>query len=268
MSTQRSVQRYTSVTTITKNGVPKGDALVGWAVKQTVNYALDNLDMLTMLLQKQKREEAAKLLRDARWTTLRKAATRGTDLHEYVDQMALGLDPTPPEGLNPGFVEQYQRFLAEHDVAYEMSEAAVFNHTYRYAGTLDSIAVVDGVRVLLDIKTTDKGPGEGARPPYPEIALQLAAYRHAEYVQVGAHRVTTKTDRYYEWNPEATHVEMPQVDGSLALVISPVDYTLTPVRTDADVFSAFLYVREVARFQLEDSKTVLGPPITAKREGA
>lgn len=262
-------ERLWSVTTLIKEGVPKGDALTGWAVKVTANYALDRHAMLGGMLAEGAREEAYRLLSGARWNTLKTAAARGTDLHEYVEKKALGLDPTLPEGLNPGFVEQYERFLAEHEVAYEMAEAAVFNRTYRYAGTLDSIARVDGVLVLLDVKTTDKGPEAKSRPPYPEIALQLAAYRHAEYVRVGvAERVTESRKRYYVYDPDATYVEMPPVEGALALVISPVDYTLTPVRTDQDVFDVFLHAREIARWSLEGSKTVLGAPVTATREGA
>jgi hypothetical protein len=54
---------------------------------------------------------------------------------------------------------------------------------------------------------------------------------------------------------------MPEISGGLALVISPDDYQLVPVRIDDEVWRAFLAVREVARFQLDTANRVLGPPI-------
>ena len=51
---------------------------------------------------------------------------------------------------------------------------------------------------------------------------------------------------------------MPQVDGALGLHLTPLGYRLIEVRADRDVFAAFLYAREVFRWQQETSKTVLG----------
>ena len=52
-------ERLWSVTTLIKEGVPKGDALTGWAVKVTANYALDKHAMLGGMLAEGARDEAA-----------------------------------------------------------------------------------------------------------------------------------------------------------------------------------------------------------------
>ena len=57
---------------------------------------------------------------------------------------------------------------------------------------------------------------------------------------------------------------MPKVEGAFALVISPVDYVFVPVRIDDEVWRAFLAIREVARWNLDISRKVFGPPVTAR----
>jgi len=48
------------------------------------------------------------------------------------------------------------------------------------------------------------------------------------------------------------------VDGALCLHLTPEAYRLIEVRADDAVFAAFLYAREVYRWSIETSKTVLG----------
>src|SRR3990172_181392 len=62
------------------------------------------------------------------------------------------------------------------DLGTAVPEASVFNRTERYAGTLDAIATIGGRTLVIDVKS-----GKGV---YPETALQLAAYRWAEFVGV------------------------------------------------------------------------------------
>ena len=50
----------------------------------------------------------------------------------------------------------------------------VYSRTFGFAGTLDAICTIAGRRGLLDIKTGRSGV-------YPEVALQLAAYAHADF---------------------------------------------------------------------------------------
>jgi hypothetical protein len=101
-----------------------------------------------------------------------------------------------------------------------------------------------------------------SRPPYPEIALQLVAYSRAEMLGVNAAQMYEKNRRrYYTWDPALHYEPMPELGGALALVVSPADYRLIPVRTDDEVWRSFAHVRETARWQLDISQRVLGPEV-------
>lgn len=258
-------ERLWSVTTLLKEGLPK-PALMGWGVKVTAEYAVDNLDMLQAVAAKD-RDAALKLVKDARWRKSSEAAARGSDVHRAAEQLAYGETPEVEPDIMP-YVEQYARFLEEHRPTFELAEATVYNLTYHYAGTLDAIVTVGGRKCVLDMKTTPKRPGE-TRPPYPEVAQQLAAYRHAELVGLNpASEVTYGGRRYYQFDTDTATTPMPETDGALCLVVSPHDYKLATVRTDDEVWTAFLHTREVARWQLSTSQKVIGPNVTPQEVAA
>jgi len=107
-----------------------------------------------------------------------------------------------------------------------LAEAPVFNRTQHYAGTLDGVVEIGGRTLVLDVKTS-------ARGIYPEIGMQLAAYRFAEFVGL----------------PDGSEQAMPATDGAVALHL-PDDgtYELREIQADEETFRSFLYVREVYRF--------------------
>lgn len=252
--------RLWSVTTLIKLGMGTSDALVNWAVNTTSEYALDNVDALTQL----DREAALDVLKRARYRKSGKAMARGTDIHKAAEGLALGAPIAVEPDVQP-YVDQYQRFLEEHQPEFLMAEAPVYSPSRFYAGTLDAVMLLDGQRVVCDIKTTDRGPNsEKSRPPYPEVALQLAAYRRAEVVGVMSEMRYASGKRYYLFDPEAQHEPMPETDGGVCIVISPEDYMLVPVRTDEEVFRCFIAARECARFSVDVSKRVFGPPISRR----
>lgn len=264
-----------SATTLISNGAPK-PALVGWAAKMTAEYALDNLDVLGPLAKKD-RDGALKLLTGARFAKLNRASGRGTDVHAALEQIALGVEPRV-DGEAAPYVEQFRKFLAEHKPEYLLAEAPVYNPEHNYAGTLDGVVmfaqpIKDGKAgpFVLDVKTTDKPPGGRARrPPYPEVALQLTAYRRAKLVGLDAAvKVESRSDRFYSFDPDNTRVEpMIECEGGLCLVVSPFDYQLVPIRTDELVWRAFLSVADSARWTLETSKQVIGRPIAPPAQEA
>jgi len=268
--------RLWSVTTITKEGLP-APALQHWAANTTAEWAVDHLAALNALMQdgSADREAAVELVKKARYRSSGKAALRGTRVHNLAEKRAYGEEPLQVDPSVVPYLDQYDRFLADHRPQFEMAEAPVYNLRYHYAGTLDAIVRFPASALvgpmLLDMKTTDKHPNVleegGSRPPYPDIALQLVAYRMAELVGVGpAHMTTWGGRRYYQFPGEEGCVPMPETAGALALVVSPYDYTLTPVRTDDEVWETFLYVREVARWSLDISQRVLGPQIAPAKE--
>lgn len=257
-------QRLWSVTTLIGAGVPK-EALVGWAARVTAERAYDKAAVLDAYRQDNDRDAAIKWLTDARWEKTGTAALRGTNVHSLIEQYALGQQPDVPPELEP-WNEQVLRFLHDHQPVFEAAEAPVYNLSFSYAGTMDMILMVDGHRVIVDAKTTDKLPDARSRPPYGEVALQLCAYSRAELVGVSPAVMRTHSGRrYYEYDPALEYLPMPELDGAFALVVSPVDYQFVPVRVDDEVWRAFLAAREVARWQLDTSRRVFGPNITSSK---
>lgn len=258
-------QRLWSVTTLIGAGSPK-EALVGWAARVTAERAYDKLQTLTAMRGDDDRAAAIKWLTDARWETTKSAALRGTNVHSIIEAYALGQTPDVPAEIEP-WHQQVLRFLDDHQPTFEAAETSVFNLTLGYAGTMDMILNVGGRRCIVDAKTTDKGPDARSRPPYDEVALQLAAYSRAEQVVIGQSPDTVQrkvgSRRYYIYDDQYEYQPMPELDGAFALIISPVDYLFVPVRIDDEVWRAFLAVREVARWKLDTAKRVFGPTVTA-----
>lgn len=250
-----------SVTTLIKMGLGTNPALVNWAVRTTAEYAIDNQAAWAPLATAD-RDAAVKVLADARWQKSGKAAARGSDVHRAAEQIALGLVPEVEPHIVP-YVEQYRRFLETHEPTFLMSEAPVYNVTQHYAGTTDGVLELDGRPLIFDIKTTDKDLDAKSRPPYPEVALQLAAYSRAELVGLLSEKREVNYARYYVYDQDQHHEPMPPVDGAVCIVVSPFDCRLIPVRIDDDVYRTFLHVRECARWSVDTSRRVIGPEITA-----
>ena len=257
-------QRLYSVTSLIKLGLGTGDALVNWNARTVAEAAFDKVKTLGSFVEDGDRAGAVKWLMDSRWQKSGQAAARGTDVHRAAEQLALGQEPQVEEHILP-YVEQYGRFLSEHEPTFLMSEAPVYNPTYGYAGTLDGIMRLDGQDVVFDIKTTPHSPdSDRARPPFPEVALQLTAYRRAQLVGVLSEQRYAAGKRYYIFDPEAQHEKMPWTSGAVCIVVSPFDYQVVPVRTDDVVWTVWRHVLETARWQVETSRSVFGPVIAPR----
>lgn len=253
-----------SVTTLLQ-GCPK-PALVYWSAKVVAEFAVANRTTIDAMLggvalrvpKDRKKgdgseigvvsdpdavQAAVEYLKSAPWRDRDRKANVGTAVHQEIEAYILGT-PRPevaPE-LRP-YLDAFHRFLTDYQPEFEMSEGTVWNRTESYAGTLDWIAriTVRGVPVtiLADTKT--------GKDIYPEVALQLALYRNAEFVLM----------------PDGSEVPMPRVDGAVVLHLCPErpeGYRLIPVQTDEAVFRSALYVREVFRWIDEAQKGVLGLP--------
>lgn len=213
-------QKVPGVTTILSKGLPK-PALVNWAARTAAEYAVDNWPMLNDLPV----SERLDMIRRAPDATKNAAALRGTKLHDAAERLiAEGTVDVEPDQVP--LVENYTRFLSDWDVKAEYVESAVYNVTHGYAGTLDLIATLaDGRRWLLDIKTS-KGV-------YGDMALQLAAYRYAEFL----HDDDTEGP---------TDLAMPQVEAVGIIHVRADDYDLVPLTAGPAEFRSFLYIAQVA----------------------
>ncbi|WP_205327023.1 hypothetical protein [Glycomyces sp. YM15] len=102
----------------------------------------------------------------------RAAAARGTRVHHAAEKFlrhGTGGIAAPDIA---GYMRAFLDWHREVQPVPVLIEQSVANRTWRYAGTVDLIADIDGVRTLLDFKT--------GRSLYVEVALQLDAYRNAE----------------------------------------------------------------------------------------
>ncbi len=267
----RRGRNYWSVTTIIKGGLP-APALQHWGMRAVAEYAVANHRQIAAMLgavtlrKAEGRAEPALIerlrglfgagetepvyvisdpdaiastvdwLKNAPYRESRRKMDIGTAVHAIVEATILERPiPAPDPELAP-FVAQFEAWRTAFSPTFEMSEASVFSDAESYAGTLDIIAVVGGRRLLIDTKT-----GKGV---YPEAALQLAAYAHADFVGLA----------------DGTDEPMPKVEGGAVLHLRPDGYAFVPVRIDDDVFRAFLFAREVFRWCEETSRGVIGEP--------
>jgi hypothetical protein len=258
---------FVSVTTII--GALDKPALLYWAAEQTASAAISAAKSLLARVQEDGEEAVIKWLRDARFRRPkgeRSAAELGTEVHAACEEYALtGIRPVTDDEVRP-FLDRFDEWLQKWQPVYEAVETTVYSPTYGYAGTLDAMAQIDGQRVIVDYKTSRKSVDSQGKPtkPYPEVALQLAAYRFAEVAATWRPRRYEKfRRRYYLLGAEerVVSVPVPEVDGAIAIHISPEHCDAYPIRCDEPVFDAFLYVLEAFRWTNDLAKTVVGSPL-------
>lgn len=227
-------ERVPGVTTIVGDGMPK-PALLNWAGEATAEYAVDNWDALAPLPL----TERLKKIKGGRYEKRDAASNKGTAVHAMAERLIAGEKVTVPDELT-GYVDACVHFLDDFDVRAVHVEAVVYSETQRHVGTCDLIADVllpdmpeyehigrdaDGYsRGLLDWKTSKSGI-------FGDVALQLVAYRHSEWLITEAGEV----------------VGMPEVDFTAGIHLRPNGYSFVPLDTSDDVYRDFLYIKEVAR---------------------
>lgn len=281
-----------SVTTII--GALDKPALLYWAAEQTANAAVDSCNTWQAMLEDEGRDAAVKWLRDARFRRP-KTQLSDTDLGSAVHKVCetYALTGTKPDRqfvehliMDKGgtqvdidaevhtaglMLNQFDNWLQRFTPSYECTEVAVYSPTYGYAGQLDCILTIDGVRFICDYKSSRKPRDSQGRPktPYPEqIGLQLAAYRNAEYAAVWRPRRTERfRRRYYLLSPAEREmaVPVPEVDTGLVLQITTEACEAFPIDCGTEAHTAFLYCLEVFRWAQETSRTVMGSPLESSR---
>lgn len=219
-------------------------ALINWAARVTAAHAVDHWHELAQLPPSQRLKE----LEDARWNINREATSRGTEIHALGERLAAGEEVEPGPHLGPA--QAYADFCDRWEVEFLATEAPCASTRFKYAGTLDSIAIVRGLArvpeyahlselpVMLDLKT-----GKGV---YESTALQLAAYAGCDI-----------------WQPDGPESEqpMPAIAGLFVAHILADDVALLPVHGDPEqLVTEFRYLMQTKRW-LDDVKEA--PPIGA-----
>ena len=227
-------ERFWSVTTIISGGVPK-PAIAPWTGKMVAEGAVTAFEKGSLaLLVEQDRDAAVEFLKKLPYTQTNRAADIGTRVHEAIEALVKGT-PAPPlaEDEKPRMAH-FEQFLADYRPKFIASEMSVYNRRHGYAGTLDGIALFGDRALMVDVKT-----GKGV---YPEVGLQLSAYRNAEFIGM----------------PDGTEEPMIETVGGVVLHLTDDGYRLLEVNTGDEVFAAFIYAREVQRWMNETSKRVIG----------
>jgi PD-(D/E)XK nuclease superfamily protein len=267
---------YWSVTTLLD--ILAKDALLYWMR----NTAIDTL----LAVYQGRTEEGAYILQDGperiqttdlakvrsyvgsrmyRRTKGRSATQVGTEVHDAMETWALeGHRPVTDDEISPYLDALERDWLLAFRPSYEAAEMTVVHETWGYAGTLDAIVTIGGKRYIVDYKSgaTDLNERGRLRGPYPEAALQLAAYRHAELSLWNAKRVTGG-QRYYVISPEAraAAVPMPDIAGGFVIQTSPERARVHPVACGPAVHAYFGHVLELASWAFVDSRNAIHPPL-------
>ncbi len=205
-------RRYVSVTTVLQ-ALAK-PALVHWAARTAAEAVLANPEEVDTA------EKAAAAI----YRTRDRAADRGSLVHSFAEAYARGaaLDTDGLPETVRGYGRAFRAWVETVRPVPLFTEANVYSDRHGYAGTTDLIAAFPDRQVrLVDLKTTGD--------VYLEVALQLEAYRQAEFIvpHVGAPR----------------RIPMPPVAETAAVLLRPDGtYEHHVLRGDLRVFLALLEV--------------------------
>ena len=224
-------EKVQGVTTVLSKSIPK-PALIAWAANESAKFAVNQWDELATLPIVDRLERIKK-----EWRGVRdRAALRGTEVHNLAEKVVHGEEVEVPDHL-AGHLEAYIQFLDDFQVVPVLVEKAVFSRSYKYAGTFDLVAEINGIRWLLDIKTNASGV-------YAETALQLAAYRFADF--------------YIE--DDLSEHAMPEVERTGVIHVTASGYELVPVIANRDEFGTFCHAIQMANW-MDDNKDLVQPAL-------
>jgi hypothetical protein len=209
------------VTGTLDDGVPK-KALKAWAAGVTADYALDHWDEL-----------AAKPLSERYWAlrgaynqVRTQAMTRGSKLHIVIEALSKGETVSYDPVLQPRVLAGLD-FLDDFDAQPLYLEEAVWSETHHYAGTFDWLGTLaTGPDRAPEVWLLDWKP-----KVYPDHALQLAAYRWADWLLLNTGPVA-----------------MPEVAKTGVVMLTDTGYELRPMATGPEVLEVFNHAQHVAHF--------------------
>lgn len=231
-------RQFVSVTTVL--GVLNKPALPRWAARSVGEYVAELAEQCRSGKLKGS-ELLARLtdidhLKGVPWAYSEKRKCEGTAFHDIAERIIDAREAEaagePFEEINPDVfdpkigakVRAFMDWLDEAQPHYEAMEAAVFSRQYGYAGTLDAIVTIGGRRIVLDYKDS--------KDTYPEHALQLSAYRHAEFMAMS----------------DGTETPMPSTAGGAILLIREDGCKLCEWSCGRAMFDVFLSLLPVAQW--------------------
>jgi hypothetical protein len=246
-------ERFWSVTTIIAN-IGDSGGLTGWTANRVATSAINNETIWRAMLARGQHDEAVRYLAGSRFQPRQGHTLTDKDIgsafHALAEQWIYdGTRPTVETGNQQDrhaigqLLDSFGRWLDIAQPVFEALEMTVYHPDLHYAGTLDGICVVNGVRYVIDYKTSLDRDDNRRKQPWKTNALQVAAYRHAQFVAVWkARRYEKFSRRYYLLNPteRALAVPMPATDTGLILHVTPDHADSYVANTGDQTFEGFL----------------------------
>ena len=227
------------VTSIIDMAPNKG--LMYWAAKMAAERAVNERDAW-LPLARINPTGAVNYIKSAPTEYTKARAGVGSDAHDLFERLIRGEAVADPGGELSVYYRHFSEFLATVQPELIVAEDIAWSETHQYAGSFDALLRIDEdgepVTVMADWKTS--------KSAYPTVALQLAAYAHADFL------INGETG---ERSP------LPDVQAGAVLHITPERWEFRPVCIDQEVFEIFLALRQVFRWERVVSRGVLGVPV-------
>ena len=191
-------------------GVLDKPALIYWAV----NMAVDFLGNNWQAGKSYDEVEIKTLLEDARRAhRIRKDKTAdiGEMIHSWIEKYIrarIEKKPVPKKPVNKEMknaIDGFFNWAKKNKVELINCEQKIYSKKYKYAGTYDLEAMVDGKRTIIDFKT--------GKAIYPEMVLQASAYLQAREEEIGErYDGGVAIVRLSQENKEITPFEVKQIN--------------------------------------------------------
>lgn len=231
-------KRVRGVTSLIKKGLPS-EALMYWSARTVAEWVADNPGLVDRMADMGGRGPLVAFLKETPWQKRDEAGVRGTEVHSLGQRLVHGEEIEVPEHLAP-WVNGYCDFLDLTGLEPVLTEKSCANREHWYAGRFDLVGDIDGVRWMLDLKT--------AKGVYGDNALQLDAYRHAEF--------------YVDDEDPDTEYPMPEGIERLGVIhIRPDGTDLVPIESNGEPFRDFLHCAWIAK-RRDQIDGYVGRPIT------
>ena len=252
--------RAVGVTSVLSN-LPK-DFLKFWASKVVAEHAVDNLGTLIPMVMSDSpsaRGDAVDWLKRAPMRNTSDAATRGTRVHNWTEQIdELGTMPKRvPADILP-YMRGYLEFRSQTECEIVHAERTVWSDEMNVAGTFDRIVKIPesafagfdapptwfdpDLPIMADIKTTRSGV-------FPDVAMQIAAYRACSHILIPDEHGVYDTVQMIKTQPHG-----------IVIHLRPDSWKAVPVLADDSVLDTFKALLVVHAWQKTGSKKVLLQP--------
>lgn len=217
------------------NMLPK-PFLKAWASKEVATCAVEQRGAWLPMAETDP-AGAIDYLKRAPQRSTQGAADLGSAAHGIFEAMARGERLGPLTDDLAVFAGHYADFLDTVQPEFRAVEETVWSEAHAYAGSFDAFAVIDGEGCWIDNKTTRSGV-------YPEVALQLSAYAHADYLL----------------GDDGGRGVMPRGSRGVVVHVRPEGWALYEVPIGDEVFAHFLSLRQTFLWDAQ-SRGIIGKPL-------